>query len=275
MIGQFIDLLLHLEQFCTRNDISHRFVGSASYGGLLNNQTSYTIDVVKKRIYLKNYNQVGFIRKDNSIRDIDIILFTNNDRKIQLLKKYIRELQKQLRLSVQISLENAIYPMHGKRSQLLQLVTSFEVDEQDSLYLTFDSIQQQISWKSVEPWQVILGKNLSYTTRNPIADFYAYQFRSPGGIKPKDQEKVALLNALVDVIIKSGRQHAINYNSKLYYAPWKTFIHSLTHSKNLQITLKKYFITSYWHTIGTYVAHGKGLSTILLPFSNQFTGIKQ
>ena len=38
----------------------------------------------------------------------------------------------------------------------------------------FDEIKEKISNDSLEPWTVILENGVRYTTRNPLADYYAY-----------------------------------------------------------------------------------------------------
>ena len=92
------EMVLDLELFCKNNDINHRFVGGISYGGLLNDKTVYTIDISNRKIELKKHNPVTLLRDDGTVRDIDIIFFTQNQSDIKnpmgllfiLLKRLVR-----------------------------------------------------------------------------------------------------------------------------------------------------------------------------------------
>ncbi len=267
-----------IENFCQKNKIEHRFVGSISYGGLLTKTTTWKIDIKKKRIHLYRTHELTPLREDRTIRDIDIILLSRDQTKILQLKQYLLQLKQEYQTKTPfplISIEAAIYPKFGKRNPLLQLVTGLEVDKNNQIYLTFDVIKQPISRKSLEPWTLILPNNHAYTTRNPIADYYAYIFRSPAGIKPKDIIKVQLLQKLSSDIMQQGKKKNIDYLADNYYGNWKKFIAKLEKSDTFTIRTKKYLLRNYWRTIGTDVAHGKGIWSLFLSFSNQFTGVKQ
>src|SRR5579864_8247628 len=86
-------IISDLETYCKKNTLNHRFVGSVSYGGLLNKKTTFKINIKKKEVMLEHHNKLSFLRADNSIRDIDIILFCDDRQKIDRFKKFIGELR--------------------------------------------------------------------------------------------------------------------------------------------------------------------------------------
>lgn len=264
------EILQAIESYCNTNKLNHRFVGSVSFGGLLRKETTHRIDIKKKTVRLLHHAPLSVLRDDGTVRDIDIILFCKEKEKIIALKRFLSSLKSPL-----ISIEAALYPSFGKRNIFFQFVTALEVDKENRLFLAFDAITQHISWKSVEPWTVILENDQKYTVRNPVADYYAYQFRSPSGIRPKDMEKVLLLKKLADEVIKKGNSHHINYISDDYYRPWQTYTQQLQQTNRLSVLLKRKLSYYYWKTVGTYFAHGKGTGKLFLFLSNQFTGIKQ
>jgi hypothetical protein len=285
---QFImqDIISRIEEFCTKENINHRFVGGVSFGGLLNKQTTYEVNIAKKEIKLFNHNILKLTRSDRSVKDIDIIYFCNNGQKVKLLKKFIAsiidETDNTVSFKPSITVEGAIYLPWQKRNKILQFVTTIEVQSNDysqntDVSLTFDSLSQKISWESLEPWTVILEDRTKYTVRNPIADYYAYQFRAPCGLKPKDKHKMKNLQNLMNEVIKKGQEDAIDYTSAKYFKPWQAFVTKIDKSKSFSIMIKKGITRWYWRTIGTSLAHGKGFlgGFLLHAFSNKFTGVKQ
>lgn len=277
------NIIQTIEKYCNKEQLNHRFVGGVSFGGLVNKQTQYIINLEKKTITLHDHNPLLLMRSDDSIRDIDIIFFCNDNKKLLDFKKFLidleREAQKKKQLFPYISVENAIYDTLGIRNPINQFVTALEIDKKGNIYLTFDELQQEISWMSLEPWLLILEDKTEYTVRNPIADYYAYIFRSPGGIKPKDEQKVFVLKKLKEDIVMLGLEHQpqkINFDSDEYYKTWEKYIDKLNKSTSLRIRLKIAFMWLYWRTLGTPLTHGRGLlGKSISPFFNQFTGIKQ
>lgn len=270
-----IPILRELEQFCQEQGIDHRFVGGVSFGGLLNDKTICKIDIPNRTMYLKDYNPPFLMRLDGTLRDIDIILFEKDKKKIQLLKDFVEKLRKTYLPFPLISIEATIYPSLGRRNPALQFVTAYEVDSDNHLHLAFDVIIYPISWRSVEAWTLVLDNKVKLTVRNPIADFYAYSFRSPSGIKPKDKSKVEQLKSLCQAVYAEGAKHHINYYSKEYYKPWQHFTEEIEKSAKLRIKLKRFILGLYWSTIGTWFAHGRGVSKVTSGLANQFTGIRQ
>lgn len=268
-------IVCEIESYCKKNNLNHRFVGSISYGGLLNKKTFSSINVRGKTVTLFNSNPLSLLRSDNSLRDIDLILFCDNLNKITKFKQFIKKISFSYSSFPLICVEATIYPNFGKRNKLLQMVTSLETDEKNNLFLAFDNIKQVITWKSVEPWTLILNKKISYTTRNPIADYFAYQFRSPSGTKPKDKDKVIFLKKLSEKLIEEGQKNKIDYLSDSYFENWQIFLNKLEKTNSTSIFIKKQLLKYYWLTIGTYLAHGKGVGKLFLSSQNQFTGIKQ
>lgn len=285
MIYTYMDAVLTnaitaIEDYCRKNRISHRFVGGVSYGGLVSETTTYRINASQKTIELFGHNPLSLVRTDGTIRDIDVILFCPKRKSMQNLRNYITTLEKKAAKEhipfPVIAMENAIYEPEI-RNTTAQFVTAIEVTKQNDVYLTFDDITQKICWQSLEPWTVILEDNTKFTTRNPIADYCAYHIRAPGGIKPKDQEKLKWLKKLSEAVTQEGKMLVppVDYGSEVYFSSWREYMRKLDGTTHARIRLKKWLLSLYWKTIGTTFAHGKGFLRYLLVFSNQFTGVKQ
>lgn len=267
-------IITTIEEYCVKHNLNHRFVGGVSFGGLVNENTSADIDNDSKTIKLINHNKETLLRSDKTVRDIDIIFFCEDRTKLTKFAAFIKRLEKEAKNKTQfpdISYEPTIYPSFGKRNPFAQFVTALEVDKKNHLFLTFDDVQQQISWESVEPWKVVLENSVQFTVRNPIADYYAYLFRSPGGPKPKDEKKLKDLKKLADHMMKVGKKHdpVIDYASEIYYGSWQTYIDKLNKTENPVTNTKKFWLRVYWMTIGTLLAHTFTRS------HHSFTGMKK
>jgi hypothetical protein len=272
-------MIADIEQFCVKNNIDHRFVGGVSYGGLLNKTTTYDIDIVNRTVHLKNHNTLALLREDGTVKDIDFIFLTTSSSDILKLKKFTNRLKWNTRLKISftpsISFEGPL-PFIGSTipGQFFQYVTEIGV-KNGQYYLVFENIVQAISHASLEPWTLILEEGMSYTTRNPIADYYAYQFRSPSGVKPKDIEKLIHLKKLVRAVEKAGRAVHVNYRSADYFKPWQKYIETLTESTFPSVQSKRAITSWYWSTWGTNFAHGKGITgKILLGLYNLVSRLK-
>ncbi len=269
-----------IEVFCQEHTIDHRFVGGVSYGGLLNKQTAYTIDITNRTIKLRSHNPLVLLRPDGTVRDIDIVYLTQDSAAIVKLKSYINKLKWDTRRTISftpsVSFEGPVsFIGHTISSQFLQYVTEIGV-KNGAYYLVFDQVVQSISYASLEPWTLVLADGTRYTTRNPIADYYAYQFRSPSGIKPKDVEKLVYLKKLADAVTKEGKKYHIDYRSAQYYGPWKLYIKNLSRSTLPSVQSKRKITHWYWSTFGTQFAHGRGLlGKTLLGFYNLVVRLKQ
>ncbi len=257
------DMLKEIEEYGREHGIQHRFVGGVSYGGLLNERTSYAVDPLNHEVRLKKHNHLTLLREDGTVPDIDLIFFTQNQSEINKLKEFIRELKWKTRNRISftpsISIEG-IRVLHEKntKGQFFQYVTEIGI-KNNQYYLFFDEIKEKISAESLEPWTVVLEDGTRYITRNPIADYYAYQFRSPSGVKQKDIEKVKLLKKLAAEVVKEGLEHSIVYNSKQYYQPWSNYIKKLQKSTLPAVLSKRAILAWYWQTLGTPLSHGKGV----------------
>jgi len=257
------DMIMDLESFSNENGINHRFVGGISYGGLLNEKTTFGIDVLKREVTLKKHNQLTLLRDDGTVRDIDVIFLTQNQNKVTKLKEHVRELKWRTRNKISftpsISIEGVrLIDEKQKSGKFFQYVSEIGF-KKGQHYLMFDEIKEKISADSLEPWTVVLENGVRYTTRNPLADYYAYQFRSPSGVKQKDIDKVKLLKKLSSQVIKEGVKNSVFFNSKQYYQSWQQYIRKLQRSTLPAVLSKRAILAWYWQTIGTSFSHGKGV----------------
>jgi hypothetical protein len=280
------ECIKEIEQYCLDHKIQHRFVGGVSYGGLVNKQTTYEFDLGNRHVKLKNHNELSDFRKDRTVKDIDLIVIEPDQKKVSAFQQYVYDLQKKIctktGVDIPISVEAAIYPLKGDRNWLTQFVTAIEVDKvghygEGNIYYAFEDIKQLISWRSIDGWIVELENGMKYTTRSPIADFYAYAFRNPGGVKLKDVNKLVYLKKMAKEMKRLGREEnpPIDYDGELYYATWREYTGKLNSSSSFSIRLKSLVIRFYWNTIGTYLAHGKGIGKMLSKFATKFTGVRQ
>ncbi len=257
------EMILDLESFGKDNDINHRFVGGISYGGLLNERTTHSINIAKREIQLEKHNPLTLLRDDGTVRDIDLIFLTQNQSDIKKLKEFVRTLKWKTRNKISftpsISIEG-VRPINDKdkTGQFFQYVTEIGI-KNGRYYLMFDEVKEAITAESLEPWTVILEDDVRYTTRNPIADYYAYQFRSPSGVKQKDIEKVKLLKKLSAHVVKEGLKNSVAYNSKQYFQSWQSYIHKVQRSTLPSVLSKRAILAWYWQTLGTSLSHGKGV----------------
>src|SRR3989344_1348388 len=86
-------MIAAIEKYAKSNGVDHRFVGGVSYGGLLDNQTTYSIDIQKKVVKLHNHRSFEFVRADGSVRDIDLIVLNQNTEVIDDFSHYIQTLK--------------------------------------------------------------------------------------------------------------------------------------------------------------------------------------
>ena len=249
-----------IESYAKEHDLDHRFVGGVSYGGLLQEGTEYEISIPNRTISLKNHKVIQLLRSDGSARDIDLIILSADHKQIAALARFVEtletEMKERLGFIPPISYE-AVFEKNEHPPGLLEFVTTIHRDESEYL-LAFDRVHQPIRAQSLEPWTLTLESGLSYTTRNPIADYFAYQCRSPAGIKPKDVNKIIHLSQLVKRMCREGKKHHIDYMSDAYYGTWQQFIDQLEHSPHPSVQRKRALTRLYWSTMGTAFAHGRG-----------------
>lgn len=275
-------IVSQIEAICQEEGVPHRFVGGVAYSGLLTEKTTFKIDVEKKTVILKNHLKLPVFRVDGTVRDIDLITFANDPDKLSRLKeRFVRlALESGLRSKFPfISVENAIFNNDKKHNKVFQFVCSISIEGQafgkGKVYLVYENISEEISWESLEAWTVKLEDGTSYTVRNPYGDLLGYLVRTPIGFKPKDRQKLALMEPLVDKTIEAGREAGIDYFSDRYYGPWLNFFQKMA-SAGGRVGLKREIIKTYWDIFGTKLAHGKGpVAKVISRLGNQFTGIKQ
>lgn len=276
------EIVCRIDKLCLDEGIVHRFVGGVAYSGLLTEKTSFKIDVLKRTVQLKDHRKLPIFRDDGTVRDIDLITFCPEQDKIGILKKKLSEQAIETGLGDKfpfVSVENAVFNDDKKHNKIFQFVYSIFVEGEDfgkgRVYLVYENIREEISWKSLEAWTIVLEDGKKYTVRNPYGDLLGYLVRTPIGFKPKDKEKLALMEPLVDQTIEQGRKLGIDYFGDEYYGPWLNFFQKMATAGG-SVGLKREIIKTYWDVFGTKLAHGKGpVAKVISKLGNQFTGIKQ
>ncbi len=253
-------MIHQIETYANKHKLDHRFVGGVSYGGLLTEATTYDISIPTRTITLKNHKAFELLRADGSARDIDLITLNTDHEEMTELATFVEALEAEMKERLgyipPISYEG-VFKKNEHPPGLLDFVTTLH-REKDDYFLVFDLVQQPISKASLEPWTLQLEDGLTYTTRNPIADYFAYQCRSPAGIKPKDVSKIIYLSQLVKAMCREGKKYRIDYMSHEYYGTWQEFINQLEHSPLPSVQRKRAITRLYWSTMGTAFAHGRG-----------------
>lgn len=279
----YIKAIETIEETCRIHGLNHRFVGG-TLTDLLNPNTQAEIDIENRVVYLTDYNQPKMLRSDGTVKDADLISFLVNqdgfnDGKLALKEKE-REAKKEKQPFPHVSIEPIRSPM-WPRNRVLQMVSGFETDGQGRLYLTFDHLVQEIDRRTIEPWTIELADNfLSFTTLNPFAHALRYRMRVPSGVKRKDKEvkiengqvtsKMILLMTLGIQVLEEGKKHGIDYRE--LYDSWIDFIFAMRKDNTLSVAAKRAITQSYWDTVGTAFAHGRGILKPLAELGDRFSG---
>jgi hypothetical protein len=254
-------MISEIETYAKKHQLNHRFVGGVSYGGLVDENTTYEIDVLKRTIRLHHHHPFELLRPDGSIRDIDLIILSQNAREIGSFATFVEKLEMKMKNELgfipPISYEG-VYKKREKPPGLLDFVTTLHTSDSE-YFLVFDLVSQAISKATLEPWYVTLDTGLTYTTRNPIADYFAYQCRSPAGIKPKDVTKIIHLSKLFKAVLAEGAIQGIDYMDENHYGTWQEFIDKLERSTVPSVQRKRAITRWYWSTLGTAFSHGRGI----------------
>lgn len=285
---KYLHALLTVEQICRLHNLDHRFVGG-TLTDFLSPQTRWEIDFPNQTLYLKNYTSPQMYHSDGTIKDVDLICFCPYEREFIQGKSALKSLEKDRKQRREPfpypSLEPTLFPDWPKRNIFAQMVSGLEVDEGGRLYLVFDKIRQPVEWETVEPWRVVLTNhgNISITTLNPFAHALRYAMRVPSGVKRKDKEiqvtederfnKMSLLMHLGRQVEQEAQKFGYDYRHGLY-RPWIDFIQEIMRSEDLRIMVKRKITGKYWDTIGTAVAHGRGIFKPLAAWARQVDRIR-
>lgn len=283
-----MNVISGLERYCKEQGLEHRFVGG-TFTDFIGPQTKFAIDISKKTVTLVNPNKPALIRSDETVKDIDMVVYTPDQSKLQEARRNFAEwgarAEAQGLAFPQISLEAARHPDWPKRNPLKQFVTAWEVDEQNVPHLTFGAVDKAIKPSSIEPWKADLGNGTQITILNPVAHALCYALRVPSGIKRKDKteigvhddwvvslpfSKISLVRGLARQTIAEGLQEGVDYN--VIFREWADYIEALAKKPDFLTKLKGIVTGLYWNTIGTEVAHGKGIFRVLSKTSDKLTG---
>lgn len=273
-----------IQELCEEWDANHRFVGG-TFTDLINPRTKARFDFDANIIYLTNHTPTQLIRSDGTVKDVDIISFIEDPAEFQLIKRKLERLEKAAKSNggkfPHVSIEPTRFPNFPPRNPLLQLVSGFEVDENGDLYLTYDRIRQKVDWETVEPWDVVLPDNTSFTVLNPYAHALRYLMRVPSGVKGKDKElkrengqTYNKMSPYVNLALLFAEQAQFNYGLDIdgLYAPWIDFIMEMRYDSSLGMKAKRAVTGTYWDTVGTALAHGKGIFEPIAKLGDRFTG---
>lgn len=271
---KFLEFLKKVQEMC--KELDFRLVGGALTNFITPQTTIASLDCKKRTLTLKNHAYPTKKRKDGSLVDVDMICFSDNFSQIASVKKILTEWErgeaKKGNPLPHIALEPAIHWKWQKnRNNIFQFVTGIDVDKTGKLYLSFDSLSEEIPWSTIEPWSIILENGMKLQTLNPYAHMLRYYMRMPSGLKPKDKEKMKKnLEPFVKEFLHQANSQGKDFEKE--YVSWNRFTHNLTTNQDTPIWIKASLTNLYWHTIGTTLAHGKGFLHTISTWGNTFTG---
>ena len=281
---QYLNAILSVDRLCKMYDLDHRFVGG-TLTDLISPRTKATFDFENRRVHLKDYNQPQMFRADGTIKDMDLVSFRRNSEAFEDGKETLGEkeqgVKKQGLPFPHISIEPIKTPANP-RNPSLQLVSGFESDEHQDLFLTFDHIRQKIDRETVKPWRIVLTDDfgVSFVTLNPYAHALRYLMRVPSGMKGKDKElkrengqiynKMSPYVNLALLFDEAAQAQGIDITA--LYKPWIDFILKMRDDPSPRIRAKRLATGTYWDTVGTALAHGRGIFEPLSKLGDRFTG---
>lgn len=279
----YLEQIERIQEACEDLDINHRFVGG-TLTDLINPGTKARFDFGIDIIRLNGYTSPKLYRSDGTVKDVDLISFAENPSDFRRAKRTLARIEKDAKEEgirfPHVSIESTRFPDFPPRNPFLQLVSGFEVDEKGDLFLTYDRIRQKIDWETVSPWRVVLDDGTSFTTLNPFAHALRYSMRVPFGIKNKDRE-VKKENGLiynkmspyVDLALEfAERAEDRGINMTELYSPWIEFIARMRLDRSFQMKAKRLGTDLYWSSLGTALAHGRGLFSPFASLGDRFTG---
>ncbi|HSD98873.1 MAG TPA: hypothetical protein VLB73_04235 [Patescibacteria group bacterium] len=242
-------------------------------------KTSITaVDAKKKKIILKNAENPSIIRTEDgkTIVDIDCIAFSNEKDPFtkevkQELTKLTRDIKKRQSQSdfPAVSLEPVLYhPYFPKPNLLTQFVSSIESYHDTDFFFRLGKVKQDVSSQSLAFWTYEVDTTHgSFTSLSPIAIQKRYAIRG-FAVKPKDKEKIWGMSPFAQFVL--GFEKKTKEESK-DFAEWDLFAQHIQTAQQPSMIMKRSLWQLYWHTIGTYLAHGTGmLGKLLLPLGNTF-----
>jgi len=280
-----------------KSPLEHRFVGG-TLTDLLGPDTKADIDIKNRTVNLKNHLSPNLYRADSTVKDVDLICFCPPGNDIDNARSVLK-VPSQESIDTGIPYPNVSIESVKKRRKdglrFKQFVTTFEIDDKGELSLNFGKVHQSISWKSVEPWKVVLEDGTSFTILNPIAHALCYPLRLPSGVKKKDRvmktagiltnhvsdddvreweqkyNKMSLVMKLATQVRQEGFKKGIDYMQDLY-KDWIEYINKLHKHPDMLTHVKAGITRFYWDTMGEAVSHGKGPFLIFSRLSDKFTG---
>lgn len=269
----YMDLLSKAEEILTGSSVNHRFVGGVIVGPITP-QSTITINTTEKTAVLAKHTPLTLLRNDGTARDIDVIGFSpdpetynqarrNFDQEAWIAKNHRRPYPS-------ISIESTLYPDWNPRNRLRQWVSTLDVDVSGKLHLTFGKVDQVIPWETMDPWKMSYDGGLELTTINPFGLTKRYEMRNASGIKRKDRSKISDLASVCESVRQQALDQGVDFAKD--FESWNQFIYNLQNHPDVLTRAKAVVTYLYWETVGTPIAHGRGLLKPLTYFADKLTG---
>ena len=248
-----------------------RFVGGAVTDAFLSANT-IDFDILNHTIIVDG-PLPSLYRADHTVKDLDIIAFCPNKLLYDSFVRTALHTATNHTEFPQVSIEPAIYDTWPTTHNIKfpQMVSTIEV-KNETPYLRFGSLWQQVHPDSFHPWTLTLANGVSYPILNPLAHVLRYFMRNPSSIKQKDRgAKITRLfdiaNQTIGAEATATNEWEVNKRYRALFEPWIQFVEKLLTSTNPDIAVKRTLTQWYWSHIGTALAHSK-----LNELGNKFTG---
>lgn len=284
--GYYIHVLNTAERILQDSGVDHRFLGGAVTNPV-SLVTKVGIDTRQKKAVYQDIKPMSLVRHDGSIRDIDVIGFSANpDTYTEARRRFHEEAilaHKQGLPYPPISIEPISYLPPSFKQKLLQFVSTIYVNSDGRLNLSFGEVNQVIPDETLAAWHITFPGGLELTSINPYGIPKRYAMRNASGLKRKDKaieeirdgiaySKIDILTLIANSVTEQGLAQGVNYPAM--YKSWEDFIYNLQNHPDW-LTAKKAAITKwYWDTIGTALAHGRGIFKPFASLGDSFTGGK-
>lgn len=151
------------------------------------------IDEATKTVVVRGDFNVPLHRQDGSVRDIDLIVFTNRPELIsQLRSRLLAQLPNTNAPEISLSGYECV---SLRRAGYVEVVSQFIKQDDGSLTIKLGPVVQRVSVGDQEDvWRLQYG-GMTWSILHPIVHLRSYEVRSITGVRPKDSEKVKALEA--------------------------------------------------------------------------------
>lgn len=198
--GNMLHVLPTIANICTEYGVEHRVLGGAATQAMVQ-ASSFTESTEFHAMYLGADAVVTTIRDNGTPRDADVLVMTTNKKVVDTIYYDAQKATKGKlgKLSVfGLGKHEDVVARGSVRANISDFTSDRTMDEQGNMYLVCHPFIRSIDPLTHQAWTVFGSFEGTFNTVSPVAQQLAYQTRPIGGIRPRDVEKVAALQAVLD-----------------------------------------------------------------------------